>query len=71
MADIRTPNYPHRQNPDGSFDSICPACFATVANAKDVKELKIYEKRHICDGAFLADRGVFGYPSMSQQTVKA
>ena len=71
MADIRTPNYPHRQNPDGSFDSICPACFATVANAKDVTELNIYEKKHICDGAFLADRGVFGHPSTSQPALKA
>jgi hypothetical protein len=50
--------YPHRQNRDGSFDSICLKCFATVANAKEVTELKSYEKEHICDESFLADRGM-------------
>jgi hypothetical protein len=58
MVDARIPFYPHRQNRDGSFDSICLKCFATVARAKVVTELKSYETKHICDEAFLAERGV-------------
>jgi hypothetical protein len=58
MVEARTPFYPHRQNRDGSFDSICLKCLATVARARVVTELKSYEKVHICDEAFLADRGV-------------
>lgn len=56
--DTRIPFYPHRQNTNGSFDSICLKCFATVANANDVTELNSYEKKHICDESFLAERGV-------------
>jgi hypothetical protein len=26
-------HYAHRENPDGTYDSICLACFQTVANA--------------------------------------
>jgi hypothetical protein len=55
--------YPHRQNRDGSFDSICLKCFATVANAREVTELRSYEKEHICDESFLAERGVLSRKS--------
>jgi hypothetical protein len=56
MPEKPLPFFPHRQNRDGSFDSICLRCFATVATAKDVKELRSYDKNHICDPASIANR---------------
>jgi hypothetical protein len=52
------PFFPHRQNRDGSFDSICLQCFATVANAMDVAELGSYEKEHVCKDTLLANRSL-------------
>ena len=63
MTDTQTPSYPHRKNRDGSFDSICLRCFATIARAKEVAELKNREKQHVCDEAFLAERGLFSRTS--------
>lgn len=63
MPTTRIPFYPHRQNLDGSFDSICPRCFAIVATAKQVTELRSRDKKHICDESFLAERGVFSHRS--------
>jgi hypothetical protein len=40
--------YPHRRNSDGSFDSICLNCFATLANATTESDLLEYDQRHIC-----------------------
>jgi hypothetical protein len=40
----------HRQNRDGSFDSICTNCFQTVANKKVEAELEQIERDHICEG---------------------
>jgi len=57
MATDRIPFYPHRQNRDGSYDSICSRCFAIVAHAKTVTELNSYQKNHVCEESFLADRG--------------
>ena len=62
MSLTRIPFYPHRQNRDGSFDSICPRCFAIVASATKVTELHTSEKQHTCDEAFLAERDVFSHP---------
>jgi hypothetical protein len=59
MATTRIIFYPHRQNRDGSFDSICPKCFTTVANAKEVTQLNSYQKEHICDESFLTHRVMF------------
>jgi len=41
-------NYVHRHNRDGSFDSICLCCFATIANANTECELVAYDNVHIC-----------------------
>jgi hypothetical protein len=35
----RESRFPHRLNRDGTFDSICRRCFATVASARDEIEL--------------------------------
>jgi len=51
--------YPRRKNRDGSYDSICPACFATVARTKAEAELAAFDRGHICDSSFLAERGHF------------
>jgi hypothetical protein len=48
--------YPHRRNRDGSFDSICLICLATVAAGKSELDLVELEKVHVCNLAFLADR---------------
>jgi len=56
MAGKPLPFFPHRQNPDGSFDSICLRCFATVATAMDVRQLHSYDKNHVCDATSIAHR---------------
>lgn len=47
--------FPHRENDDGSFDSICPACFRTVTRTQFEAELAEAEREHICDPANLAE----------------
>jgi hypothetical protein len=56
MANDPRKFYPHRQNPDGSIDSICLRCFATVATAMDVRELHSYDKTHVCDATAIVHR---------------
>src|SRR3954471_2595963 len=45
--------FPHRSKLDGSFDSICPRCFRTIASGQRIGDLVKAEKRHICDPADL------------------
>ena len=45
--------YPHRRNHDGSFDSICPTCFATIGHTKSERELADAEQNHSCERTFL------------------
>ena len=40
--------YAHRQNRDGSIDSICKTCFATIAQAKNELALTQHEWAHSC-----------------------
>ena len=54
--------FSHRLNRDGSFDSICLKCFATVANTRTETELTAHDKIHICDHAILCDRRLFRDP---------
>jgi hypothetical protein len=51
--------YPHRCNQDGSFDSICPICYATVARSRQEAELAEIDKAHVCDAYDLAKRCLF------------
>jgi hypothetical protein len=62
MADKQAIFYPHRLNRDGSFDSICLTCFATVVYAKTEAELVDSDKDHVCDSGFLAERGCYVNP---------
>jgi hypothetical protein len=38
----------HWRKFDGSFESICVICRATIANSKDEAELAEYERNHVC-----------------------
>ena len=49
--------YTHRRNDDGSYDSICRACFESVARSLPESKVARYEKAHECHSAFLAERG--------------
>ena len=49
MPALRDTPFPHRRNPDGSYDSICVVCFATVGSSKTEDELEIAEQDHTCD----------------------
>jgi len=42
------PIFPHRLNPDGSFDSICPKCFVTVSTKRSETQLADDEIAHDC-----------------------
>ena len=43
------PSFAHRNNPDGTTDSICRHCFATVSNSIWEAELERAERNHVCD----------------------
>ena len=49
--------YTHLRNEDGSYDSVCHACFESVARGKPKSKLKQFEKARECHSAFLAERG--------------
>ncbi len=51
--------FPHRHNKDGSFDSICTKCFATIASAQIDAELAVYDRKHVCDPLVLWARQTF------------
>jgi hypothetical protein len=48
LAEITCP-FPHRHNRDGSYDSICLKCYATVASFRDEAELAAPERDHSCE----------------------
>jgi hypothetical protein len=59
VAHTLPPAFPHRPNKDGTFDSICSHCFATVALGLNTEaQLGEFEERHVCHTDFLAERGV-------------
>ncbi len=48
--------YVHRKNRDGSIDSICKTCFATVAKVHDEVTLTQHERTHCCPSWILTAR---------------
>jgi hypothetical protein len=60
MATLDIPLFHRRKNRDGSLDSICTTCFATVASAPTSAELLTHDERHVCDPGVLFDRTNFG-----------
>jgi hypothetical protein len=55
MVHQYTPNFPHRFNADGTYDSICTLCHLTVASVKIEAELSQHEQSHICTPLRLMD----------------
>lgn len=41
--------FSHRENRDGTIDSICLTCYATIASSHSVDDLNAHEKEHRCD----------------------
>ena len=39
--------FTHRYNPDGTWQSICPECYKTVAESRE-EEIKRAEGTHVC-----------------------
>jgi hypothetical protein len=48
MDTTHVPCFPHRLNADGTYDSICNRCFATVATASTPDELHAFDAGHVC-----------------------
>jgi hypothetical protein len=40
--------FSHRCNPDGTWQSICPECYKTVAESREERDLKRAEDTHVC-----------------------
>jgi hypothetical protein len=40
--------FSHRYKPDGTWQSICPECYKTVAESRDERDLKRAEDTHVC-----------------------
>lgn len=48
MSNITAGNFAHRPNVDGTFDSICRACFRTIVRSEKEESLPSYECVHQC-----------------------
>jgi hypothetical protein len=68
MADPRNRVHPHRQKLDGSFDTICLLCLATIANVAVEADLAAFERDHACDQDFLADRELLSLRRLGTDT---
>ena len=44
-----SPNFPHRHNINGYYDSICTTCHLTIASARSEAQLDDYERKHTCN----------------------
>jgi hypothetical protein len=53
--------YKHRKNEDGTWDSICPMCHATVAIATQEAFLSALEREHGCRPSLDEMAASFGY----------
>ena len=51
------PFFPHRRNKDGSLDSICLKCFATIGSQRTEAELTELDEAHVCSSTPLYRRG--------------
>jgi hypothetical protein len=45
--------FPHRQNRNGDFDSVCPDCFTIISSQHIEIDLLHAEENHYCDPALL------------------
>jgi hypothetical protein len=51
MNAVGESEYAHRENADGTFDSICLRCFQTIVSANSELELVESERTHSCTRA--------------------
>jgi hypothetical protein len=58
MSELREQFFPHRRNRNGSYDSICLTCFATVGSARTQEELVEIDRAHVCESSRVAERGL-------------
>jgi hypothetical protein len=58
--------FAHRANDDGTVDSICRMCFATVARTHWEADLETAERMHICNPEELEH---FTHPRRVQDTL--
>ena len=49
MPSRKIPLFAHRHNSDGSWDTICSSCVATVARERIEANLAPHELAHTCD----------------------
>ena len=63
MVDRETPVIPHRVRPDGTYESICILCLATVAQGRDLDELQARHKDHVCNEVVWAHDYLPNHPS--------
>ena len=49
MIELHERFFPRRQNPNGTFDSICLTCFKTVATVSMEEDLTEFDRQHVCD----------------------
>jgi hypothetical protein len=54
------PNFPHKFNEDGSFNSFCAACHMMVGTSRNEAALIHFETSHKCDSVRLYQVGQFG-----------
>jgi hypothetical protein len=62
--------YPHRRDTDGSYDSVRLTCFATVGDFKSKGKPADHREQHVCDSAFLAERGIFTLSKYTKQSAR-
>lgn len=62
MAALPPSDFVHRENSDGTIDSICRSCYATVCTSPWESDLDVAEKNHRCDPYLLARWSRKGQP---------
>jgi hypothetical protein len=68
MPEMNDHQFHHRPNRDGTHDSICSACYMTVASTPEELELVSHERAHICDPVQLYQVSQCGhYPSHNHE----
>jgi uncharacterized protein YbcV (DUF1398 family) len=54
MESISTSQFARRANRNGTFDSFCRECFATIGITQWKADIEKAEQEHVCDPARLA-----------------
>jgi hypothetical protein len=56
MSFLAATSFPHLRNPDGSRNSICMNCFATIGHHRTEEELSELDRRHVCKETLVSKR---------------